>query len=136
MRLTGLTVDQVVHGYGDLCQALTELAMEMDVAISVDEFHTFNRCLDDAIADAVTGFSRDRDTQLSEAERSTAEHRGVPTHEMLNLIDSAMLSFATIKAGTAGLKGATSALHETTLAALRNLVDTSLEDERPAAGAP
>jgi hypothetical protein len=60
LRHTGLTVDLVVHGYGDLCQAVTELAMERDAPITVDEFHTFNRCLDDAIADAVTAFSRGR----------------------------------------------------------------------------
>jgi hypothetical protein len=49
----GLTVDQVVHDYGDRCQAVTELAREKQEPISVDELHTFNRCLDSAIAGAV-----------------------------------------------------------------------------------
>jgi hypothetical protein len=34
----GYSVEQVVHDYGDLCQAITELAKEMDAPISVDEF--------------------------------------------------------------------------------------------------
>jgi len=55
--LNGFSVDQVVHDYGDLCQAITELAYERKAGISIDEFRTLNRCLDNAIADAVTEFS-------------------------------------------------------------------------------
>src|SRR5689334_10088140 len=46
----GFTVGQVVHGYGDICQVVTALAAEMHAPITTDEFHTLNRCLDDAIA--------------------------------------------------------------------------------------
>jgi len=52
----GLTVDQVVHDYGDLCQAVTELAFERNAQIAVSEFHTLNRLLDNAIAAAVTEY--------------------------------------------------------------------------------
>lgn len=51
------TIDQVVHDYGDFCQAIIDLAVERDPPISIDEFRTLNRCLDNAIADAVTEFS-------------------------------------------------------------------------------
>jgi hypothetical protein len=54
----GYTVDQVVHGYGDICQSITELAKEKRAPITVDEFHTFNRLLDNAIADAVSSYGR------------------------------------------------------------------------------
>jgi hypothetical protein len=57
---TGFTVAQVVHDYGDICQAVTELAEEMNAPITVDEFRTLNRCLDDAIAEAVTEVDRGR----------------------------------------------------------------------------
>jgi hypothetical protein len=56
----GFTVDQVVHDYGDLCQAVTDLAFENLSSIQIDEFRTLNRCLDNAIADAVTEFSYQR----------------------------------------------------------------------------
>jgi len=46
----GFTVSQVVHDYGDVCQSITELAVELDAPISTDHFRTLNRCLDDAIA--------------------------------------------------------------------------------------
>jgi hypothetical protein len=39
----GYTIDQVVHDYGDVCQAVTELASEQNTFIAVDEFHTLNR---------------------------------------------------------------------------------------------
>src|SRR6186713_457336 len=34
LLLRGFTVDQVVHDYGDLCQAITELAIEGSVLIT------------------------------------------------------------------------------------------------------
>ena len=64
----GYTVAQVVHDYGEICQAITELADSVDAPITVDEFQTLNRCLDDAIAEAVTEFARIRD-------RATADSR-------------------------------------------------------------
>ena len=53
-------MSQVVHDYGDVCQAITELAVEMDAPISTDDFRMLNRCLDDAIAGAVTEYGRER----------------------------------------------------------------------------
>jgi hypothetical protein len=54
----GFNVAQVVHDYGDICQAITELAAEQHAPITVEEFHTLNRCLDTAIAEAVTEHTR------------------------------------------------------------------------------
>jgi hypothetical protein len=34
----GFTVSQVVHDYGDVCQAITELAVELNAPISTDDF--------------------------------------------------------------------------------------------------
>lgn len=53
----GFTIGQVVHGYGDVCQVVTELASDTHTGISVDDFRVFNRCLDDAIAGAVTAYA-------------------------------------------------------------------------------
>jgi hypothetical protein len=58
LRELGFSVAQVVHDYGDICQALTELALEHSAPITTEEFHTLNRCLDTAIAEAVTEHSR------------------------------------------------------------------------------
>ena len=60
LQLQGFTVSQVVHDYGDVCQSITDLALELSAPISVDDFRTLNRCLDDAIASAVTEYGRGR----------------------------------------------------------------------------
>ena len=38
LLLQGFTVSQVVHDYGDVCQAITDLAVEMSAPISTDDF--------------------------------------------------------------------------------------------------
>jgi hypothetical protein len=45
----GFTVDQVIHDYGDVCQAVTELAVELNAPITTNEFRILNRCLDDPL---------------------------------------------------------------------------------------
>ena len=61
----GFSLSQVVHDYGDVCQSITELASETDAPISLDDFHTLNRCLDDAIAGAVTSTRANKISPLS-----------------------------------------------------------------------
>jgi hypothetical protein len=75
LRRHGCTVDQVVHDYGDLCQAITDLALERDVPLEVDEFRTLNRCLDNAIADSVTAFASQRDLLLENAGARALDER-------------------------------------------------------------
>jgi hypothetical protein len=63
----GYRVDQVVHHYGDVGQYVAELAIEQHATISADQFRTLNRCLDEAIADAVSAFAANRDTRAKAA---------------------------------------------------------------------
>jgi hypothetical protein len=65
MQEEGYSVDQVVHDYGDVCQAVTELARERRAPITVDEFQILNRMLDNAIADAVSSYEDNRDRSIS-----------------------------------------------------------------------
>src|SRR6185295_17517530 len=73
--LRGFSVDQIVHDYGDLCQAVTELAIEHNLPIANNEFQTLNRCLDDAIANAVSEFMRERDQAIAGANERTINER-------------------------------------------------------------
>ncbi len=131
----GFTVDQVVHDYGDLCQALTELAAERGQKISVDEFHTFNRCLDSAIAGAVTEFGRQRDELVSEAGAATLNERlGSLAHELRNLLGTAKLAYAAIKSGHVAVTGATGNVLDRSLDGLADLVDRALADVRMTTG--
>ena len=106
----GFTVDQVVHDYGDLCQSVTELAAEKHASVSVDEFRTFNRCLDNAIADAVTAFGGARDKLISaegalEMNERMNERLGSLAHELRILLISAILEFESIKTGNVAVAG-------------------------------
>lgn len=127
----GLTVDQVVHDYGDLCQAITDLAVERDAPFEVDEFRTLNRCLDNAISDAVTEFSFQKEALAADANASDARQKmGHFAHELRNLLGTASLAFAAAKAGNLHLGGATGAILERSLGALEKLIAVSLEDVR------
>lgn len=130
---SGFTVAQVVHGYGDVCQIVTELATQTDAAISPDDFRVFNRCLDDAIAGAVTAFQDQREAELA---YEGTERLGVLAHEMRNLLNTATLSFEVLTKGVVGIRGSTGAIHSRALAELRLLVDRSLMEVRLEAGVP
>ena len=131
----GFTIDQVVHAYGDVCQSITDLAFERREPIQIDEFRTLNRCLDNAIADAVTEYSNQRDTSIDNKHHKELNQRlGLLAHELRNLIQTATLTFAAIKAGNVGLSGATGAVMDRTLVSLRNLVDRSVSEVRTEAG--
>lgn len=133
----GFTVNQVVYDYGDLCQAVTELAIEKGAQVAPEEFQTLNRCLDFAIADAVTEFARQRDEFISDSEtRATSERLGFLAHELRNFLNTAMLSFAAIKSGSVAVDGATSAVLDRSLGGLRDLIDRALADVRLTVGVP
>jgi signal transduction histidine kinase len=130
----GYTVDQVVHDYGDLCQAITDLAVERDAPFSVDEFRTLNRCLDNAIADAVTEFSTQRDVAVSRLSSAQANERlGFLVHELRNSLQTATLALTALETGQLPVTGATGGVLRRSLVALTSLVNRSLEEVRVAA---
>lgn len=132
----GFTVDQVVHCYGDLCQSITDLAFERDAPFQVDEFRTLNRCLDNAIAEAVTEFSfqRDRVSEVKQAEEATLK-LGYFAHELRNALGTATMAFAAAKTGNLPLTGATGTIIERSHNTLRVLIDRSLAEVRNASNA-
>jgi len=131
----GFTVDQVVHDYGDLCQAITDLAHERDAPFKIDEFRTLNRCLDNAIAEAVTEFSYQRDFAVADKQAADMNERlGFFAHELRNFLGTATLAFTAAKVGNLNLAGATGSVLERSLVGLRNLIDRSLAEVRITAG--
>ena len=127
----GLTVAQAIHDYGDICHVVTDLATELHVDIPVEEFHTFNRCLDDAMANAVTEYLKCREEVLS---ADQIERLGSLAHEQRNLLSAAMLAFQVLREGNVGMAGSTSKVLGRSLLALRDLTDRSLSEVRFAAG--
>lgn len=131
MLRLGFTVAQVVQGYGDICQSITDLALDQETPISTEDFHALNSCLDDAIANAVTEYGRHRDERVSAAE---TERLGIFAHELRNLLNSAMLSFEVLKTGSVGVGGASGAILGRSLSGLHALIDRAQEESRLKAG--
>jgi signal transduction histidine kinase len=128
---SGFTVAQVVHDYGGVCQAAIELAGEATVTITADEFHTLNRCLDDAIAQAVTEYTRAREQSIADEGK---ERLGNLAHELRNALGGAMLAFQTLGTGRVGFGGSTAALLGRNLRRLSALIDSSVAQVRLEAG--
>ncbi len=127
----GFTVSQVVHGYGDICQIITNLATKLNAPITTDEFHTFNLCLDEAIANSVTEYEHGRDESVA---YEGMEHLGVLAHEMRNRLSAAMLAYHLLQQGTVAIGGSTGAVLGRNLRGLRDLINNSLAGVRVDAG--
>jgi len=108
----GFTIEQVVHDYGDVCQSITDLAVELGAPISTDDFRTLNRCLDDAIAGAVTEFTLEQGVTRS---KQSAEVR--------SLTEAAIFAFRVIRTGNIGVGGSTGAVVERSLLAILAAMD-------------
>lgn len=135
LLLRGFTVSQVVHDYGDVCQAITELAVETGTPIAADDFRTLNCCLDDAIASAVTEYGRGRDaaTVATESARDN-ERLGYFVHELRNLTSTSMMAFHVLRTGNVGVGGSTGTVLHRSLLRTAALIDRSMEEVRLTAG--
>ncbi len=112
LMLRGFNISQVVHGYGDVCQAITDLAVETSAPIGTEDFRTLNRCLDDAIAGAVTEFSR--------AQEIT---RDGESYELRELLRAAITAFDVLRTGNVGFSGSTGAVVRRSLERMDALVN-------------
>src|SRR5687767_7864850 len=127
----GFTVSRVVHDYGDICQSITELALELHAPIATEDFRTLNRCLDEAIAGAVTTFQREsQESSAVQARDRTNERVGFLVHELRNLINTATVAFEVLQTGSVGITGNTGAVLKRSLEGLRELIAHALDDVR------
>jgi hypothetical protein len=126
----GFTAAQVIHDYGNVCQSITELAVRLDAPITTDEFRTLNRCLDEAMAEAVSEFGRQRETSISNDETE----RRASANEVLDLLSKSTLAFEALKTGSIGVGGATGTLLGRNLTRMRDLIDQSLAEKVPVQG--
>lgn len=123
----GYSLSHVVHSYGSMCQAITEVATTRNANISPDEFNILNACLDVAIASAVSEFQFCSNEASEERE---VKHLGFLAHELRNALSSATVAQEMIKAGLVGVGGSTASVLEASLARMRNLIDRSFSEVR------
>jgi hypothetical protein len=131
MQEQGYTIDQVVHDFGDVCQAITELAREKRAPVSVEEFQILNRLLDNAIADAVASYESNRDLQ---GDSDLHRRLGTLADEQRRLLAIALKALNALKVGNIGVMGATGALLEDSLVRLRDLIDKAHPELRLSTG--
>jgi signal transduction histidine kinase len=130
LHLRGFTVSQVVHDYGDVCQSITDLALALQVPISVEDFRVLNRCLDDAIASAVTEFGRSTQALSAAESIRDVERLGFFTHELRNLVGTAFTAFEVLRTGQVGIGGSTGNVLQRSLLALRDFINRSVDEVR------
>jgi hypothetical protein len=106
--LRGFTISDVVHDYGSVCQSITDLALELTAPIGTEDFRTLNRCLDDAIAGAVTEYSREQDVP-----------REGEADQLRNLTNMAITAFEVLQTGNVGVIGSTGTMVYRNLMAIR-----------------
>jgi signal transduction histidine kinase len=127
----GFSVAQVVHDYGGVFRAVTELAQESQASLMPAEFQALHQYLDEAIAQAVTEYVRRREQIISGLE---TERLGALSHELRNALGAAMLSFETLRGGTVGVGGSTAGLLGRSLRRLSVLVESSIAHVRLESG--
>jgi signal transduction histidine kinase len=133
----GFTLEQVVRDYGDVCQAVTNLAYELDAPIDLGEFRIFNRCIDNAIASAVGAYAHQQAATVAQDNVLASNSRvGSLVHELRNYLQIAGYAVRAIKAGKVGISGATGAVLDRSLAGMRALVDRSVAEVRVTAALP
>jgi hypothetical protein len=113
----GFTLEQVVRDYGDVCQSVTSLAYELNAPIEVDEFRTFNRCIDNALAGAVSAYAHQQTITSKEG------GLGPLAHELRSYLHMATHALRTIQAATVGISGETGAVLDRSLMRMTNLID-------------
>lgn len=123
----GYTLSHVVHSYGAICQGITELASARQAPVTALEFHNLNRCLDIAIAGAVTEFESVRSGQIQNRE---VESLGMMAHELRNALNRAVVSSEMIIKGIVGTGGSTAKVLAYSLGEMGRLIDRALSEVR------
>lgn len=125
----GVPIDQLVHSYGDMCQAIVELSEQMNLRLEIAEYHLLNQCLDNAIATAVTEYEFHQNRQLaSHSRRAEMAHKAEVSERLRNHLGTATTAIAALKLRELTLGGVTGRILERSLMHLNEIVN-GLENE-------
>jgi hypothetical protein len=117
----GLSSSEVVHNYGDVCQVITEMAVENEAPIAADDFRMLNRCLDDAIASAITQYGNERDATTSAKGDRAGNRMRVSVDRLGAFVAAAQDAFDAIQSGKVGIAGSTGTLLGRSLRAIADM---------------
>jgi signal transduction histidine kinase len=133
--LQGFTVSQAVRDYGDVCQSITELAVDTSAPISTEDLRLLNGCLDNAIAAALTRSGPERHQSSLDGDIVRDNERlGFFAHELRNLINTAMIAFELIKSRNVDVGESAGMVLHRSLVGARDFIARSLAEVRLAQG--
>jgi hypothetical protein len=121
----GFDLSRVIHDYGLVCDSISELLDVHDKQPSAREFQILNRCIDEAVSQAVEAFwseTHEEETQ------EKAERLGFLAHEIRNAVSSASMAFNLIRYGRVAADGRTADVVQRGLVRISKLVDRALAE--------
>lgn len=89
----GFSLDSVVREYGAMRAAILAAAVEHRIALTARDLEVIFHCIVDAIAGAVSEYSRQRDAEL---QRQATEHFAFIAHELRNPLSSSLLALSSL----------------------------------------
>jgi signal transduction histidine kinase len=126
----GHTLHDVIHEYGDVCQAITEVAARAGTTIPASEFGLLNARLDGAMAAAVTEYSHQRDLgRMRERTEGMHQRLGAFAERLRKLVDAAESAVARLDSRGDAMDAAVQSF-----ARMRDAVDRSLAEIRAESG--
>ena len=106
------TVSQVTQPYRGVGRSIVDLVLELDVAISADDFFMMDQCLDAAIAHAVTQHVNRQKIASDSA-----------VNKLQDLTETAIAAFEVLQTGSVGVIGRTGTLVRRSLMDIRALTE-------------
>jgi len=108
------TVAQITQPYGGVARSIVDLALELNIPLGADDFVMLDRCLDAAIAHAVTQHV---------SRQKIASGRAM--NKLQDLTDTAISAFEVLQTGTVGVIGSTGTLVRHSLMDIKALSEQS-----------
>ena len=107
----GFTISELVHHYGDVGQVITDLAIEARVRINIDDSGVLDRCVDDAIAAALSEHRRSGQSPNTTLAGPTESHPiASMVRDLRESMNTARVALRAVKSGRVGLAGSTGAV--------------------------
>lgn len=128
----GFSLDSVVREYGAMRTAIMRVGADAGIVITTRDYQVVFDCVINAIAGAVSEYSRQRD---SEMQRQATEHFAFVAHELRNPLSSAMLALTSLEGrGALPTNDRTVAVLDRGLRSMHELIDHSLRLARVGSG--
>ncbi|NRR29280.1 sensor histidine kinase [Oxalobacteraceae bacterium] len=125
----GFSAAQVVHDYADLSASITDLASAFHQPIEGDALRTLKRCLDNAMAAAITEVSHQRNALVVDLHACNVNQRMAGfAQELHDLLGTASMALSATRGVNLNLGGAAGSILESSLQKVSGLIELAVSD--------